>query len=251
MGFLPRARRIAPRPCAIAHAHILRRSKSSSPGRGCDSFDPTLGLAADEAERSGAKSARLVGCSLASASPRSGPFRRRRSSRSAVRSSRTSRSSPTRASTSSPIKSGCAHPEPAYVEAALPRCRSVPELGVPEAESRSWMSSHRRPSACATASLGAFTPEHPTVIWIFANWTRLEELRRVVRHEAAHLRVRPDAHGGGIVRSRRTVRRLRAQVRARFLSKRSLADRLGRDHALAGLLRMRASIRSLPRGAYP
>ena len=34
---------------------------------------------------------------------------------------------------------------------------------------------------------GAFTTDEPTVIWIFANWTALDELRGVVRHEAAHL----------------------------------------------------------------
>ena len=34
---------------------------------------------------------------------------------------------------------------------------------------------------------GAFTTDRPTVIWVFANWTTLEELRDVVRHEAAHL----------------------------------------------------------------
>jgi hypothetical protein len=34
---------------------------------------------------------------------------------------------------------------------------------------------------------GAFTIDRPDVIWIFANWTRQDELRVVVRHEAAHL----------------------------------------------------------------
>ena len=34
---------------------------------------------------------------------------------------------------------------------------------------------------------GAYTTDGPTVIWIFANWTSLDELRTVVRHEAAHL----------------------------------------------------------------
>ena len=34
---------------------------------------------------------------------------------------------------------------------------------------------------------GAYTTDHPTVIWVFANWTTLEELRGTVRHEAAHL----------------------------------------------------------------
>ena len=34
---------------------------------------------------------------------------------------------------------------------------------------------------------GSYTTDYPTIIWVFANWTRLDELREVVRHEAAHL----------------------------------------------------------------
>ncbi len=34
---------------------------------------------------------------------------------------------------------------------------------------------------------GSFTTDYPTYIWIFANWTSLDELRVTVRHEAAHL----------------------------------------------------------------
>ena len=34
---------------------------------------------------------------------------------------------------------------------------------------------------------GAYTTDRPEVIWIFANWTSQDELRAVVRHEAAHL----------------------------------------------------------------
>ena len=34
---------------------------------------------------------------------------------------------------------------------------------------------------------GAFTTEYPTIVWVFANWTDLAELRQVVRHETAHL----------------------------------------------------------------
>jgi len=34
---------------------------------------------------------------------------------------------------------------------------------------------------------GAYTTDAPTVIWIFANWTSRDDLRVVVRHEAAHL----------------------------------------------------------------
>ena len=34
---------------------------------------------------------------------------------------------------------------------------------------------------------GAYTTDRPEVIWVFANWTSQDELRAVVRHEAAHL----------------------------------------------------------------
>ena len=34
---------------------------------------------------------------------------------------------------------------------------------------------------------GAFTTDRPTVVWVFANWTTIDELQEVVRHEAAHL----------------------------------------------------------------
>jgi hypothetical protein len=34
---------------------------------------------------------------------------------------------------------------------------------------------------------GSYTSDRPDVIWIFANWTSQDELRTVVRHEAAHL----------------------------------------------------------------
>jgi hypothetical protein len=34
---------------------------------------------------------------------------------------------------------------------------------------------------------GSYTTDRPEVIWIFANWTSQDELRAVVRHEAAHL----------------------------------------------------------------
>ena len=34
---------------------------------------------------------------------------------------------------------------------------------------------------------GGFTTDFPNLIWIFVNWTTIDELRRVVRHEAAHL----------------------------------------------------------------
>ena len=47
---------------------------------------------------------------------------------------------------------------------------------------------------------GAYTTDRPEVIWIFANWTSQDELRSVVRHEAAHLafaRTHTAAESGG------------------------------------------------------
>jgi hypothetical protein len=82
-----------------------------------------------------------------------------------------------------------AEPDAVYVETALAAlAEACRELDVPEAEiafvDTSW---RHRPSGCGTASRGAFHDRQPTVIWVFANWTTLEELRGVVRHEAAHL----------------------------------------------------------------
>jgi hypothetical protein len=34
---------------------------------------------------------------------------------------------------------------------------------------------------------GAYTTDIPNVVWIFANWTGIDELRGIVRHEAAYL----------------------------------------------------------------
>jgi hypothetical protein len=82
-----------------------------------------------------------------------------------------------------------AHPDPAYVEAALfalaEACR---ELGVPEA-SVAFVDTVIPPPAAGLrfGFKGAFTTDYPTFIWVFANWTTLEELRGTVRHEAAHL----------------------------------------------------------------
>ena len=82
-----------------------------------------------------------------------------------------------------------AHPEPAYVETALralsEACR---ELGVPEADI-AFVDSVVPPPASGLryGFKGAFTTDRPTVIFVFANWTTLPELREVVRHEAAHL----------------------------------------------------------------
>jgi hypothetical protein len=82
-----------------------------------------------------------------------------------------------------------AHPDPAYVEAALTAlteaCR---ELGVPDA-SVVFVDTvvPPPPTGLRFGFKGAFTTDYPTLIWIFANWTSLDELRNTVRHEAAHL----------------------------------------------------------------
>jgi hypothetical protein len=82
-----------------------------------------------------------------------------------------------------------AHPDPAYVETALAvlaeACR---QLGVPEA-SIAFVDTVIPPptSGLRYGFKGAYSTDHPTVIWVFANWTTLDELRGTVRHEAAHL----------------------------------------------------------------
>lgn len=82
-----------------------------------------------------------------------------------------------------------AHPAPAYVEAALAAlteaCR---QLDVPEAEI-AFVDTVIPPPATGLryGFKGAFTTDQPNTIWIFANWTTMEELRDVVRHEVAHL----------------------------------------------------------------
>ncbi len=82
-----------------------------------------------------------------------------------------------------------AHPDPQYVETALAAlgeaCR---QLDVPEA-SIVFLDTVVPPPATGLryGFKGAFTTDYPTLIWIFANWTTLGELRETVRHEAAHL----------------------------------------------------------------
>jgi hypothetical protein len=82
-----------------------------------------------------------------------------------------------------------ANPGPAYVETALAvlaeACR---QLGVPEAYV-AFVDTEVPPPARGLryGFKGAYTTDHPTWIWVFANWTALEELRGTVRHEAAHL----------------------------------------------------------------
>jgi len=82
-----------------------------------------------------------------------------------------------------------ANPDPAYVETALAvLAESCRQLGVPEAYI-AFVDTVVPPPARGLryGFKGAFTTDHPTWIWVFANWTTLEELRGTVRHEAAHL----------------------------------------------------------------
>ena len=82
-----------------------------------------------------------------------------------------------------------ATPAPSYVEAALTAladaCR---ELGVPHADI-AFVDTvvPPPPFGLRYGFKGAYTTDRPDVIWIFANWTNQDELRTVVRHEAAHL----------------------------------------------------------------
>lgn len=82
-----------------------------------------------------------------------------------------------------------AHPDGAYADTALTAlAEACRELDIPEA-SIVFVDTVEPPPAHGLryGFKGSFAPDYPTVIWIFANWTPLEELREVVRHEAAHL----------------------------------------------------------------
>lgn len=82
-----------------------------------------------------------------------------------------------------------AHPDAAYVEAGLSALnQACVELGVEEA-SIAFVETVPGPPAIGLryGFQGAFTTDYPNCVWIFTNWTRLDELRGVVRHEAAHL----------------------------------------------------------------
>ncbi len=82
-----------------------------------------------------------------------------------------------------------AHPDPAYVEVALAAlAEACTELGVPEA-SVALVDTvpPPPPKGLRYGFKGAFTTDYPWIIWIFANWTPLTELRETVRHELAHL----------------------------------------------------------------
>jgi hypothetical protein len=82
-----------------------------------------------------------------------------------------------------------ARPDPSYVETALAAlagaCRA---LGVPHA-SVAFVDTVEPPSLTGLrfGFKGAFTPDYPAIVWVFANWTTLAELPGTVRHEAAHL----------------------------------------------------------------
>ena len=82
-----------------------------------------------------------------------------------------------------------ARPEAAYVETALAAlAQACRELGVAQA-SIAFVDSVVPPTLTGLrfGLKGAFTPDYPTIIWVFANWTNLAELPSTVRHEAAHL----------------------------------------------------------------
>jgi len=82
-----------------------------------------------------------------------------------------------------------AHPDAPYVETALTAlAEACEELGVPEARV-AFVETATSPPAFGLryGFKGAFTTEYPTIVWVFANWTTLAELRQVVRHETAHL----------------------------------------------------------------
>ena len=82
-----------------------------------------------------------------------------------------------------------ANPDPDYVETALSTlAEACLQLGVPEA-SVAFVDTVEPPPAFGLryGFKGAFTTDYPTIIWVFANWTTLAELRATVRHEAAHL----------------------------------------------------------------
>ena len=82
-----------------------------------------------------------------------------------------------------------ARPHPKYVETALAvLAEACDQLGVPEAQI-AFIDTVIPPPRFGLryGFKGAYTTDYPTVIWVFANWTALAELRGIVRHEAAHL----------------------------------------------------------------
>jgi hypothetical protein len=82
-----------------------------------------------------------------------------------------------------------ANPDPEYVGTALTAlAEACLQLDVPEA-SIVFVDTVVPPPAVGLrfGFKGAFTTDYPAIIWVFANWTTLAELRDTVRHEAAHL----------------------------------------------------------------
>ena len=82
-----------------------------------------------------------------------------------------------------------AKPDPAYVKTALTAlAEACLQLDVPEASVAFVDTVVPPPDAGLRYGFkGAFTTDYPTVIWVFANWTTLAELRGTIRHETAHL----------------------------------------------------------------
>jgi hypothetical protein len=80
-------------------------------------------------------------------------------------------------------------PDPVYVQTALTAlAEACVALDVPEADI-AFVDTVPPPPRLGLryGFKGAFTTDRPNVIFVFANWTDLDELRAVVRHEAAHL----------------------------------------------------------------
>jgi hypothetical protein len=82
-----------------------------------------------------------------------------------------------------------AHPSQTYVDRALSALtEACLELGVAEALVAFVETVDRPPRfGLRYGFQGGFTTDVPNQIWIFVNWTSIEQLRAVVRHEAAHL----------------------------------------------------------------
>lgn len=82
-----------------------------------------------------------------------------------------------------------ANPDPVYVEAALTSLRQAArELDVPEVDVVFVDTVIPPPVVGMRYEFkGAYSTDHPTLIWVFANWTSLDELAVTVRHELAHL----------------------------------------------------------------
>ncbi len=82
-----------------------------------------------------------------------------------------------------------ATPPPGYVQAGLTAlAEACRELDVPHADI-AFVDTVEPPPRFGLryGFMGSFTTDRPDVIWIYANWTSPADLRRVVRHEAAHL----------------------------------------------------------------